>query len=174
MKKTAVAFGCALALQMLILLLVPAQKMRTRATGRDVVLKVAPVDPYSLLSGYYVTLGYEVGNRSAFPNHAQADDYGKAVYAILERGNDGVWRPQALSKTLPKNLPEYQIALRGRNEYERIRYGIEEFYIPESQRQTIADDLQKHPDAARVEIKVDSSGNAALMRLRIEERVYQD
>lgn len=174
MKKTALAFAIALAIQMLILALVPAQKIRTRATGRDVVLKVAPVDPYSLLSGYYVTLGYEIGNRSAFPNQAETGEYDQTVYAIVERGNDGVWHPLALTKTLPKNMPEYQIALRGRNDYGRILYGIEEFYIPESQRQKIADDLREHPDAARVEAKVDSSGNAALMRLRIEDRVYQD
>lgn len=182
MKKTALGFALALAVQVLILLAMPAQKMYTRATGRDVVLKVMPVDPYSLLSGYYVTLGYEISNRAAFPiqpNIRDIDDPGEhggrgTFYAIIELRDDGLWHPVALAGTLPTNLPPNQIALRGRNNYDRIVYGIEEFYIPETKRQAIADDLRQHPDAARVDVKVDGRGNAALVRLRIEERVYED
>ncbi len=174
MKKTALGFALALAAQLLILLAVPAQKMYTRATGRTVVLKVRPVDPYSLLSGYYVTLGYEINDRTAFPNHEQFNGSGAEVYAIVEGREDGVWHPVALANDLPSGLPGNQIALRGRNNYGRIVYGIEEFYIPESKRQAIADDLRQHPAAARVEVKVDARGNAALVRLRIEERVYED
>ena len=174
MKKTALGFALALTVQMLILLAVPAQKMYTRATGRDVTLKVMPVDPYSLLSGYYVTLGYEINNRMAFPNHEQFNEYDAVVYALVERREDGVWYPMALANALPAALPSNQIALRGRNNYDRITYGIEEFYIPEAKREAIADDLRQHPAAARVEVKVDGRGNAALVRLRIEERVYED
>lgn len=174
MKKTALGFALALAVQMLILLAVPAQKMYTRATGRDILLKVMPVDPYSLLSGYYVTLGYEINNFTSFPNHEQFNERGANVYAIVERRDDGVWHPVALANALPSSLPPNQIALRGRNEYGRIQFGIEEFYIPESKRTAIADDLRQHPEAARVEVKVDGRGNAALVRLRIEERVYED
>jgi uncharacterized membrane-anchored protein len=168
MNKRAWGFALALALQILILLGVPAQKVWTRATGRTVVLKVAPVDPYSLLSGYYVTLGYEIGRREAFPNHGELG-YNGSVYAIVEQQADGVWHPVALAATLP-----HQIALRGRATYGRIEYGIEEFYIPENQRAAIADDLRAHPDAARVEVKVDARGNVALVRLRIEGRAYED
>ncbi|MBI1765955.1 MAG: GDYXXLXY domain-containing protein [Acidobacteria bacterium] len=174
MKKTALGFALALAMQLLILLAVPAQKMYTRATGRDVVLKVMPVDPYSLLSGYYVTLGYEINNFTAFPNHEQFNERGATVYAIVERGDDGVWQPVVLAKDLPASLPSNQIALRGRTDYGRIEYGIEEFYLPETKRTAIADDLRQHPAAARVDVKVDGRGNAALVRLRIEERVYDD
>ncbi len=174
MKKTALGFALALAVQLLILLAVPAQKMYTRATGRDVVLKVMPVDPYSLLSGYYVTLAYEINDRTAFPNHEQFNAYDAMVYAIVERGDDGVWHPVALANALPAGLPPTQTALRGRINYGRIVYSIEEFYIPESKRAVIADDLRQHPAAARVDVKVDERGNAALVRLRIEERVYED
>ena len=54
-----------------------------------------------------------------------------------------------------------------------ITYGIEEFYIPEAQREKIAEDLSKHQDKARVEVKVDRGGHAALERLRIEDRIYE-
>jgi uncharacterized membrane-anchored protein len=54
-----------------------------------------------------------------------------------------------------------------------IRYGIEEFYIPEAQRYSIAEDLSRNVDKARVEVKVDGGGHAALQRLIIEDRIYE-
>lgn len=173
MNRRALGFTLALTVQILILLAVPAQKAWTRATGRSVVLKVMPVDPYSILSGYYVTLGYEIGRRDAFPNLNDMG-FGNTVYALVEKHEDGVWHPVSLSSSQPNLLPPNQIALRGRSSYGRVEYGIEEFYIPESQRQAIADDLRQHPEQARVEVKVDARGNVALVRLLIEDRVYQD
>ena len=51
-KRTSlVAFIVAVVIQILILVAVPARKVFTKATGKTVVLKVQPVDPYSILSG---------------------------------------------------------------------------------------------------------------------------
>jgi len=150
---------------------VPAQKIYTRATGRSVTLKIRPVDPYNVLSGYYVTLNYEIANPDSFANSNDAYQ-GKPVYAILERRADGEWRPVSLSKSYPANLPENRIAIRGSYSYSRIEYGIEEFFIPEDKRAEIEQGLLINRDQARVEIKVDSQGNAALVRLLIGDRVY--
>ena len=173
MSKRAWWFAFAVAVQVLILIAVPAQKMYTRVFGRTVVLQVAPVDPYSLLSGYYVTLGYAISPTAAFPNQAEPGHEG-TVYAVIEQGVDGVWKPVRLDETLPRLLPPNQAAIRGHIRYGRIEYGIEEFYIPESKRTVLADDLRQHTDAARAEVKVDARGNVALVRLRIEDRVYED
>jgi len=164
-------FFLAVAAQLLILAAVPAQKIYTRATGRSVMLKIRPVDPYNMLSGYYVTLNYEITSPDSFAdsgNNHNSDH----VYAILERRDDGRWRPVSLSKSYPANLPENRIAIRGRYLYSRIEYGIEEFFIPENKRAEIEQGLRKNPDQARVEIKVDSKGNAALVRLLIGDHVY--
>ena len=171
MRRHALYFVLAVAAQLLILAAVPAQKMYTRATGRSVTLKMRPVDPYSVLSGYYVTLNYEIADSHSFPNSDFSYD-GDRIYAILERQNDGVWRPVSLSKSRPTDLPENRIAIRGRQAYDRIEYGIEEFFIPENKRAEIEEGLRKHRDQARVEIKVDSNGNAALVRLLIGDHVY--
>ena len=171
MNRRSLFFVLAVAAQLLILAAVPAQKIYTRVTGRSVTLKIRPVDPYNILSGYYVTLNYEIASPSSFADSANAS-YGERVYATLERQKDGEWRPVSLSKSFPANLPENRIAIRGRYSYSGIQYGIEEFFIPEDKRSEIEQGLRKNHDQARVEIKVDSKGDAALVRLVIGNRVY--
>lgn len=172
MNRQTIFFIAAVLVQTLILAAVPARRMHTLSTGRSVALQVAPVDPYNLLSGYYVTLDYEISRAESFPNSARPQP-GETVYAVVEKRADGFWHPVSLEKSLPPNLPADRAVLRGRMEGWRIVYGIEEFYIPETKRTVIADDLSKHRNAARVEVKIDAQGNAALERLRIEDRVYE-
>jgi uncharacterized membrane-anchored protein len=176
-KRTSlVAFIVAVVIQILILVAVPARKVFTMATGKTVVLKVQPVDPYSILSGYYATLGFDISRVDAFPNargNFQGSSDGAWIYAIVEKGDDGIWKPLSLEHELPANLPDNRAALLGRINHGAITYGIEEFYIPEAQRHRIAEDLSRNVDKARVEIKVDGSGHAALERLRIENRIYE-
>lgn len=171
-RASLVAFVAAVVIQALILMAVPARKVFTRATGKTVVLKVQPVDPYSVLSGYYATLGFDISRVDAFPN-AQVFPDGARVYAIVARGDDGTWKPALLVSHLPANLPDNRVAILGQLRGGLITYGIEEFYIPEAQRESIAEDLRTNQDKARVEVKVDRSGRAALERLIIEDRVYE-
>jgi uncharacterized membrane-anchored protein len=175
-RASLVAFIAAVIIQVLILVAVPARKVFTMATGKTVVLKVQPVDPYSILSGYYATLGFDISRVDAFPNvrgipHGFAE--GAWCYAVVEKGDDGTWKPVSLEHDLPDNLPDNRVALLGRLNHGVIRYGIEEFYIPEAQRHSIAEDLNRNVDKARVEVKVDRSGHAALQRLIIEDRIYE-
>ena len=175
-RASLVAFIAAVIVQVLILVAVPARKVFTMATGKTVVLKVQPVDPYSLLSGYYATLGFDISRVEAFPNVtgiAHGFSEGAWCYAVVEKGDDGTWKPVSLEHELPDNLPDNRVALLGRLNHGMIRYGIEEFYIPEAQRYSIAEDLSRNVDKARVEVKVDRSGHAALQRLIIEDRIYE-
>lgn len=167
-----IAFVAAVVFQLLILVAVPARKVVTLSTGKTVVLKVQPVDPYNMLSGYYNTFNFDIANVNAFPN-AQVFPNDSWVYAIVQRSDDGVWTPALLVPDLPANLPENRTALLGQIKYGRIKYGIEELYMPEAQRYTVGEDLRLNPDKARVEVKVDKNGHAALVRLKIEDRIYE-
>ncbi|MFY9611183.1 MAG: GDYXXLXY domain-containing protein [Blastocatellia bacterium] len=171
-RASLIAFIAAVAVQALILVGVPARKAITLASGKSAVLKVEPVDPYSILSGYYVTLAYEINRVASFPNAPELSD-GDECYAVIEMGEDGTWKPVSLERELPENLADDRAALLGRIRYGRIEYGIEEFFIPETKRDAIADDLRVNREKARVDIKIDGSGHAALERLRIEDRVYE-
>ena len=175
-RASLVAFIAAVIIQVLILVAVPARKVFTTATGKTVVLKVQPVDPYTILSGYYVTLSFDISRVDAFPNAGGISpgfSEGDWCYAVVEMGDDGTWKPVSLEHELPDNLPDNRVALLGRLDDGVIEYGIEEFYIPEAQRHSIADDLRRNVDKARVEVKVDGGGHAALQRLIIEDRSYE-
>ena len=175
-RASLVAFIAAVIIQVLILVAVPARKVFTMATGKTVLLKVHPVDPYNILSGYYATLAFDISRVDAFPNvkgisHGFSE--GAWCYAVVEKGDDGTWKPVSLQHDLPDNLPDNRVALLGRLNHGVITYEIEEFYIPEARRHSIAEDLSKNVDKARVEVKVDRSGHAALQRLVIEDRIYE-
>src|SRR5574338_511133 len=139
-RASLVAFIAAVIIQVLILVAVPARKVFTIATGKSVVLKVRPVDPYNILSGYYATLGFDISRVEAFPNASgisHSFSEGDRCSAVVEKGDDGTWKPVSLEHELPDNLPENRVALLGRLNHGVIRYGIEEFYIPEAQRHSI-------------------------------------
>ena len=53
-------FWIPLILQTALIAAVPAQAVYTHLTGRTVVLKTVPVDPYDLLRGYSQTLAYDI------------------------------------------------------------------------------------------------------------------
>jgi len=175
-RASLVAFIAAVIIQVLILVAVPARKVFTLATGTTVVLKVQPVDPYNILSGYYATLRFDISRVDAFPNVrgiSPVFSEGAWCYAVVEKGDDGTWKPVSLQPDLPDNLPDNRVALLGKLNHGVIRYEIEEFYIPEAQRHRIAEDLSRNVDKARVEVKVDRTGHAALRRLIIEDRIYE-
>lgn len=172
MNKRTLIFAAAVGLQLVILLGIPAKKVYTRATGREVVLKVVPVDPYDIMKGYYVTLGYEISRPSAILDGTKLEP-GAVIYAVVERQEDGLWTPVALEQGLPPDLPANRVALRGKWNGFRFDYGIEQFSIPESKRDVIANDLNQNLYDARVDVKVDANGNTALLRLRIQDRVYE-
>ncbi len=68
MNKKIVYFILALTVQAAILAAVPAKQIYTRLTGKTIFIKTAPVDPYSLLSGYYVVLNYEIARPPGWSN----------------------------------------------------------------------------------------------------------
>jgi len=172
MSRKTLLFAAAVACQILILIAMPARQAYTRATGRSVILKVQPVDPYNILSGYYVTLSYDISSRASFPDAPKLNK-GDTVYAVIEQQSDGSWQPVSLNTSLPRNLSPNQVFIEGRALWSTIDYGIEEFYIPEENRKEIEQALQKSIDQARVEVKVDSGGNAALVRLIVDDRTYE-
>ena len=179
MNKALLWFVAAVLLQALILAGVPARKVIVRATGVKVILKLAPIDPYSLLSGYYMRLNYDISRPINLPGrpgpaYEGGQEY-KTVYVVLKEGADGVWTAQSLREQRPALLPPGEVAIKGR--YARyataIEYGIEAFYVPEEKRGEIETALRARTGQCRAEVRVDSRGNAALVRLMAQDRVYE-
>jgi uncharacterized membrane-anchored protein len=174
-RRKHVLFGIAVLVQLLLLVAVPGQKVEARFTGRTILLKTEPVDPYDILSGYYLTLAYPVARTSAYPEGLPPGvDVGDTVYALLRVGPDGVAETLGLRSARPSSLPGDQVFLRGElTERRRIRFGIESFFIPEERRSEMEGILRRERDRVLVEVRVDGRGRAALIGLRIGERAYR-
>lgn len=139
--------------------------------GREVLLKVEPVDPRDLLRGDYVRLGYSIStiDRSMFsvPDAAAAPD--AAVMVRLAPGEDGLWQAVGLRPAgIPAAVDDAEtVEIAGRVESDpggaqavRVTYGIERFYLPEGQGRPIEQDLSVRP--FRMLVAVGADGEAQI------------
>jgi uncharacterized membrane-anchored protein len=177
MIKAHWAFIVAVALQVVIVAAVPARVSFTRFTGKTVFLKTAPIDPYDIMSGYYVTLSYEISieeNLPPGPGLDQGLKSGQHVYIVLQEGEDGIWDAIRASTRWPEDVPSGAVVIKGEKRRRRgIEFGIESYYIPEGKGEEIEAGLLGNRDTTRVEVKVDRFGNAALIRLHIGGVTYE-
>jgi uncharacterized membrane-anchored protein len=176
MNKKIVYFILAILVQALIVAAVPAKQVYTILTGKLITIKTAPYDPYDFLSGYHVVLRYEISNPAAPLIQAKhRDDYGKktTVYVVLEEDVNNIWQVRSVHDTWPENIPLGSVIIKGVWVSNGIQYGIESYFIPENSRKTIETDLRENLKQAKAQIKIDSFGNAALIRLLVGDRVYE-
>ncbi|MBM4102605.1 MAG: GDYXXLXY domain-containing protein [Planctomycetes bacterium] len=169
--KTTFLFLAAVIVQLAILALVPAKQIYARATGRLITLKVVPVDPYNILSGHYMTLGYKIAQMPSDPR--QLDGRQIPVYVVLKEDPNKLWVVDSVNKQKPSSIPPDKLLIRGRTSYRGIEYGIEAFFVPEDKREKIAADFRANQNNARAEIKVDRFGNPALIKLLLGDNTYE-
>jgi uncharacterized membrane-anchored protein len=146
--------------------------------GREVLLRVMPVDPRDLLRGDYVRLGYEASDvpRSLIVNAPSdlSQAFGRALYVRLAPQADGYWMPVSASLDAPlDDTPGDMIDLRGIltgngfisgvADVGRVDYGIERFYVPEGEGLAIQNDMRVRPFG--ILAAVDSDGVAQIKAL---------
>jgi uncharacterized membrane-anchored protein len=194
-------FWVPLIFQSVLIMVAPAQAIYTQVTGKTIILQTIPVDPYDILRGYSQTLRYSISrietlealsgwNTIAQANNRDRDgniEPGTQFYVILQAPEKAAlsgqsprpWKPVAVSRDRPTNLPPNRIALQGRkSDYLWIDYGLETYYFPENQREEINAQInQTIPDSGQerafvVEVKVDNQGRALPIGLWIGEKNY--
>ncbi len=174
LNKPYLLFILAITAQLLLLAAVPAPKILPRIVGDPVVLKIAPVDPYNIFSGYYLNLSYEISRLDHLEKDLEARAEGSTpIYVVLVEGDDGIWQAVSCHAKRPSTRPAGAVVIKGRKHLRWIQYGIESFYVPEDERETIEAYLRKHIDEVVAEVKVGPLGNAVLLRIRIGDRVYE-
>ncbi len=179
-----------LVIQAGLLFAIPAQSAYTYITGKTVILQTVPVDPYSLLTGYYQILSYDISTRSILEKLPGSKDIfkdGTSFYVILQeekstgKGIPKAWKPVRITKEIPDSLPENQVALQGKSQFGTIKYGLEKYNIPEDQRNKINDNISEARRSATqtdkqpivVEVKVDSQGKSVPISLWVKEKNYR-
>jgi uncharacterized membrane-anchored protein len=152
-----------------------ARHSYTIRTGQVVLLETAPVDPWSPLRGQYVQLSYKIStlreSEVAFSGAPYRD--GQRVWVTLRKG-DPYWRATTVSDRKPEPSAG-EVPVLGTVQWMSwagdggttrptevfVRYGIEQFYVPEGQGQ----EIERSREPLTVEARVDSFGRAALSRV---------
>lgn len=131
--------------------------------GKEVLLRVKPVDPRDLLRGDYVVLAYDAAEVPAnavinMPPNGQSG-YGSTITVRLTRQADGFWMPvrAALDGESAGPAGADQVDIRASvvgemsNEANQrvllVDYGIERFYVPEGDGLAIETDMRVRPFA---------------------------
>ncbi|NJK63070.1 MAG: GDYXXLXY domain-containing protein [Synechococcaceae cyanobacterium SM2_3_1] len=151
----------------------------TLATGTTVYLQTAPVDPYDVLRGRYVTLGYVITRFDQLESlPGWSEDFrqaGTELYLVIETSGSGArspWQAVAIYDHYPQNLPPQQQVIKGHWRYDTLQIGLSEYYIPEEIGDALEADMRQQNGEALAEVKVDGSGNPALVQLWVEDRAY--
>ena len=96
------------------------------ADGRVVLLKLAPVDPRSLMQGDYMRLNFAVADR-AFPGFGSPEVDDGHIVVALDRNDVGHFRRFADSRP----LAAYEVALRYRIRAGRPQFATDAFFFEE-------------------------------------------
>jgi len=156
--------GVVIAAQLLVLLAIPARNVITRATGRDVTLRTAPVDPYDPLAGYYVTLAYEV-EQLAPADRERLGPTGPVWITV--RAAEPAWQGVAVTVERPAPAPD-RVSMRAHWSGWRASIdGADRLYIPETQRERVAALLRAANQHGLADLVVSADGDVALVRLRV-------
>lgn len=183
-----------LMLQIFLLLLLPLPNLYTQFTGKTIVLQTIPVDPYDARRGSWIDLSYDISYPQTlkklpgwnelikkFPgSHKQYYPVaeGTNLYVVMQQDKNK-WKPLRIEINLPKSLPKDQIVMRGQYRYDLINYGIEKYYMSESDReqmnQEISDGIPNRIGQLKpmlVETKVNHQGQAVPVRMQVGDRIY--
>ena len=121
-------------------------------TGKTVILKTQPVDPFDFFRGQYLTINYEISRVSLSENFKDGD----TVYVSLKEGGDKAWHADKVFS----NKPENEIFIRGTAKKSlrglAVEYGIEQYFF---ERDAYV------PRMDSVKVKLDSSGQARIVEL---------
>lgn len=179
-----------------LVMAVPLQAAIATTFGKTVVLRTVPIDPYDPFRGYYTSLRYDISQRGILStlegwNQIKADlepppsteilEPGRPFYVLLQAPAEGSsdipipWQPISVATQRPSDLPNDQIALRGLYRRELIVYGLERYYLPESERIELEEEIRVAQTAEEqprlmVEVRIGPWGNAVPIALWLQDQ----
>lgn len=128
------------------------KKEKLLSEGQLVLLKLAPVDPRSLMQGDYMTLRY------AISRDISTDSIPKRGFCIVKLKENGVAKKVRIQEDkTPINKNEFPIVYTSKNHWQ-ISIGAESYFFQEGE-------AEKYEKAKYGGIKVDYQGNSLLIGL---------
>jgi uncharacterized membrane-anchored protein len=183
-----------LILQTLLIILPTLPNLYTQSTGRTIILQTIPVDPYDSRRRAWIDLNYDISYTQTlrklpgwnelveqFPG-SNKQYYpvaeGTNLYVVMQQDKNK-WKPLRISTQLPTLLPKSQISIRGQYHYDIVNYGIEKYYMSESEREKISEEIlggiQTRVGQLKpmfIEARIDNQGQAVPVKIQIGDRIY--
>lgn len=160
-------------------------------SGKEVLLKIEPVDPRDLLRGDYIIVRYEVSSLpvkliAGLPAGELVSE-ARPVFLRLRKDPDGYWRTVSASLEPPPAAPasEDEADIQGAitagwtlnaDTIIPVSFGIERFYVPEGEGRAIESDLRERPFGIRVALARDGTPQIKALvdgdKVLFEEPIY--
>lgn len=178
-NKTTIKFLIALAIQIAIVLAIILFKVSVLTGGTDVFVSIEPIDPRDPLRGDYVTFNLSISSVDTYYLNDRFDYFsdesllsakvGSTIYVVLEESR-GIFSPSYISFKEP--LYDGEIFIKGivtsaNVNTINIKYGVEEYFIPEGSGQ-----ISFWNKDAVAHIVVDENGNPVLKEVIIDGEVW--
>lgn len=127
--------------------------------GKEVILLTQPVDPFDIIRGQYMTIGYEISN---IPLDEDAK-IGDTIYVILEKDENGTSRYKNISFVRSSK----ETFIRGKvksisGEIMIVEYGIEQYFFERNAR--------FETGIRNVKVKISDFGGARIVELLDENK----
>jgi uncharacterized membrane-anchored protein len=132
-----------------------AQPLWIRATGDEITLDIAPVDPLSLFRGNYVDLRYDVPLQDTFIARGN-----KTVYVVVDDS-----RPAEVLRFVEAkpDLANGEFCIRGRVDFDRVSFpNLEQFFVTEE----LGRGLENSLDSMVAVVKVTGGCRAVLVDIQ--------
>lgn len=165
-----------LAMGLLLILLVANtgiyQREQILATGQQVILALAPVDPRSLIQGDYMALNFELSNQVSSALRRAPEDLANQIesqrggYLVLQPDKQGIHQLIALKADIDHpgtNESSDAITLEFRLRNKRVRIVTDAWFFPEGQ-------AERYEHARYGEFRVDDRGQGLLTHMLDAQR----
>lgn len=174
-----------IAVQLLVLWSIIFYKLVILHNGTLVVLAIKPVDPRDVFRGDYVTFKYDIADIDSYLlNESTKYKKGDTVYVVLNDTNTTYQMVERVVKEKPKTEELFlkgevtavnnPTANNNQDTFDNdrggieVRFGIEQFYIPEGTGSQA--DFAGHNMTAAV--MVDSNGKAVLKQIYMDGKIW--
>jgi uncharacterized membrane-anchored protein len=163
------------------------ERDRLLKSGRELTLAVHPVDPRDFFRGDYVTLDYDI-SRLTKSNTESDPEFsgfviGTAAYVTMAPNSEGGWAAKHIGSIYPSKVGPGEIVLKGKvlstwpdqggaNSVATVRYGVEQYFVPEGTGRDIEGKIRDHKIEAIV--AVGNDGTAVLKGLVIDGERHED
>ncbi|MBB2674846.1 UNVERIFIED_ORG: putative membrane-anchored protein [Rhizobium esperanzae] len=169
-------------LQTVILGTIIQSRASILTNGTEVLLKTAPVDPRDFLRGDYVVLNYDISTVpvQTVSGGIPAEPGERTLWVRLKKQGDGFWTVTESSfQTLPpqpetvilRSQPFYSGGLAAGDSI-RVEYGIERYYVPESQGKPLEE--ARNDGNVAIAVRVAPDGSAQIRSLLVDGKPVYD